>query len=408
MLTDFCYLCVRTEFKMIIWNPWHGCHKVSEGCRHCYMYFLDGKRGVDTSQVFRTGNFDLPVRRGRDGQYKIASGMRLFVGLSTDFFVEEADRWRDKAWEIIRRRPDVVFRILTKRASRIRECLPDDWGDGYENVLLQVTTENQIRADERLPILLDIPARHKGFMAAPLIGPVDASKYLVSGQIDEVTCGGENYDGARPCRYEWVKSLSDQCRKYDVKFTFIETGTVFVKDGKTYHIPDKQTQSRQAGLSGLSHDGKTIHYSLRLPESSLFGGPIPEPEPHFRKACDGCGSRPICNGCGECGACEKKASEYVASHPGTSPLKSQGTSPVKSKGTKPASAGRMKIEEAILYVLAERSGGLRTEQIAEIINRRRLHVRKDGQPVTSAQVYAVVMRFPDTFVKAEGRIMLMI
>lgn len=68
----------------------------------------------------------------------------------------------------------------------------------------------------------------------------------------------------------------------------------------------------------------------------------------------------------------------------------------------------MKIEEAILYVLAGCNCGLRTEQIAEVINRRRLHVRKDGQPVTSAQVYAVVMRFPETFVKAEGRIMLLI
>ena len=68
----------------------------------------------------------------------------------------------------------------------------------------------------------------------------------------------------------------------------------------------------------------------------------------------------------------------------------------------------MKIEEAILYVLAKRHGGMRTEQIAEAINVRKLHVRKDGQPVTSAQVYAVVMRHPDTFVKAEGRIMLMI
>lgn len=68
----------------------------------------------------------------------------------------------------------------------------------------------------------------------------------------------------------------------------------------------------------------------------------------------------------------------------------------------------MKIEEAILYVLAERNCGLRTEQIAEIINRKRLHVRKDGQSVTSAQVYAVAMRFPETFVKAEGRIMLLI
>lgn len=68
----------------------------------------------------------------------------------------------------------------------------------------------------------------------------------------------------------------------------------------------------------------------------------------------------------------------------------------------------MRIEEAMLYVIAEHNGGLRTEQISNIINRRRLYVRKDGQPVTSAQVYAVVIRFPDTFVKAEGRIMLMI
>lgn len=67
----------------------------------------------------------------------------------------------------------------------------------------------------------------------------------------------------------------------------------------------------------------------------------------------------------------------------------------------------MKIEEAIVYVLAERNGGLKTEQIADIINRRQLHVRKDGQPVTSAQVYAVVMRNTHTFVKAEERIMLL-
>lgn len=67
----------------------------------------------------------------------------------------------------------------------------------------------------------------------------------------------------------------------------------------------------------------------------------------------------------------------------------------------------MKIEEAMVYVLAERNGGLKTEQIADIINRRGLHVRKDGQPVTGAQVYAVAMRNAHTFVKAEGRIMLL-
>ena len=63
----------------------------------------------------------------------------------------------------------------------------------------------------------------------------------------------------------------------------------------------------------------------------------------------------------------------------------------------------MKIEEAILYCLASQNRGMRTEQIAGMINRQRLHIRKDGQPVTSKQVYAVVCRYPDMFVKARLR-----
>ncbi|MCQ2205113.1 MAG: phage Gp37/Gp68 family protein [Bacteroidales bacterium] len=287
---------------MIIWNPWHGCHKVSEGCQHCYMYFLDGKRGIDTSKVYRTENFNLPVQRRRDGRFKLPSGMQLYVGLSTDFFVEEADEWREEAWRIIRQRPDIVFRLLTKRANRINECLPKDWGDGYENVLLQVTTENQKRADERLPILLDIPAKHKGFMAAPFIGEIDAERYLATGQLEEVLCGGENYDGARPCHYEWVKKLSDQCRKHDVTFDFIETGTVFVKEGKTYRIPDKRTQSLQAFKSGLSYKGKDIDFKLTNQEPGFFD--IEAYTPFFREHCETCGSRMTCNGCSNCGNCE--------------------------------------------------------------------------------------------------------
>ena len=68
----------------------------------------------------------------------------------------------------------------------------------------------------------------------------------------------------------------------------------------------------------------------------------------------------------------------------------------------------MKIEEAILYCIASQNCGMRTEQIAEMINRKKLHIRKDGKPVTSNQVYAVVCRYHTTFAKAEGRIMLMI
>lgn len=68
----------------------------------------------------------------------------------------------------------------------------------------------------------------------------------------------------------------------------------------------------------------------------------------------------------------------------------------------------VKIEEAIVYCLASSGRGMRTEQIADMINRQRLHLRKDGQPVTSKQVYAVICRYPEMFCKAEGRIMLLI
>ncbi len=287
---------------MIIWNPWHGCKRVSEGCEHCYMYFLDRKRGIDTSQVVRTRNFNLPEQRDRHGRLRLQPGMQVYVGLSTDFFVEEADEWRAEAWAMMRRRSDIAFRLLTKRAGRICECLPADWGRGYYNVMLSVTCENQRRADERLPLLLGIPARHKGFMAAPFIGRIDAESYLASGDIEEVLCGGENYDGARPCHYEWVKSLSEQCARHSVTFNFIETGTVFVKDGHTYRIPSKRIQSLQAYKSGLSHyDGKPT-FSLSPPQGSLFGQEVYTPR--FRSHCDTCGSRMTCNGCSGCGNCD--------------------------------------------------------------------------------------------------------
>lgn len=286
---------------MIIWNPWHGCRRISEGCEHCYMYFLDGKRGIDTSLVTRTSNFDLPLQKNRHGEFKLKPGMHIYVGLSTDFFVEEADEWRPEVWRMMRRRSDIAFRLLTKRAHRIRECLPADWGEGYENVMLSVTCENQRRADERLPILVDIPAKHRGFMAAPFIGPVDAYRFLATGKIEEVLCGGENYDGARPCHYDWVKSLSDQCATYDVTFNFIETGTVFIKDNRTFHIPSKRIQSQQAHRSGLSHHNGKPEFKLIIPNDSLFGTELYTPL--FREHCATCGSRMTCNGCSGCGNC---------------------------------------------------------------------------------------------------------
>lgn len=225
------------------------------------------------------------------------------VCMTSDFFLEEADKWRNEVWNIIYQRKDVIFFLLTKRPQRVRECLPGDWGDGWENVFFNVTCENQKRADERIPLLLELPFKHKGIMCAPFIGPVSIEKYLSEGQIEQVICGGENYDGARPCNYDWVKMLRRECEVHNVTFCFIETGTVFIKDGKTYHIPSKRIQSEMAYKSGISCQGKPISFKL----TDSFGEPIPQNElytPCYRKNCESCGSKPICNGCSDCGKCK--------------------------------------------------------------------------------------------------------
>lgn len=66
----------------------------------------------------------------------------------------------------------------------------------------------------------------------------------------------------------------------------------------------------------------------------------------------------------------------------------------------------MRLEDAMVYVLVTNGRGMTTDQMAEIINRERLHVRLDGNPVTSGQVYAVVCRNPGVFAKEGGRILL--
>ncbi len=269
-----------------IWNPWHGCTQYSEGCANCYMFYLDKQRDQDGSVIYKTKtNFTAPIKKDRQGNYKISSGTLVRVCMTSDFFLREADEWREEVWQMIRTRPDLHFWLLTKRAERIAECLPYDWGDGWDNVLLNVTAENQKRADERVPILLTIPAKHKGIMVAPFIGAVSLKNYLPSGQIESVLADGENYDGARPLHYDWVKQLYDECVRYDVPFSFYGTGNLFIKDGKEYHIC-KAYQRVQAVRSGLQYP------------------PLDNLETRIQPKCAKCKRRHTCNGCKWCGRCD--------------------------------------------------------------------------------------------------------
>lgn len=287
-----------------IWNPWHGCVKCSEGCQHCYMYFLDRMRDKNGADIYQTkAGANYPLQKGRNGQYKVQSGELIRVCMTSDFFLEQADVWRAEAWQIMHIRSDVKFFLLTKRPQRVEKCLPPDWGNGWENIFLNVSCENQRRADERIPLLLSLPFKHKGIMCAPLIGPVSIEGYLATGQLEQVICGGENYDGARPCHFDWVQTLRRECEAHDTTFCFMETGTCFVKDGKTYRLPNKRLQSEMALKSNMNYAGRPMQFRL----ADSMGLPIPQSElyvPRYRKSCDKCAMKLICNGCAECGKCD--------------------------------------------------------------------------------------------------------
>ncbi len=225
------------------WNPWHGCHKISAGCQNCYVYRIDSRHDKDSSIVKKTKDFALPLKRGRDGAYKLTGAETVYTCFSSDFFLEDADCWRAEAWRMIRARQDLRFFLVTKRIHRFHECLPGDWGSGYENVSICCTVENQDRADFRLPIFLKEPIRHKSIICEPILEDIDLSPYLPGG-IEEVTVGGESGPNARLCRYEWVLDIREQCRKAGVPFAFKQTGARFEKDGKRYFIPRKYQQSQ--------------------------------------------------------------------------------------------------------------------------------------------------------------------
>lgn len=127
-----------------LWNPWHGCHKLSEGCRNCYVYRGDAKRGIDSSIVSKTKNFDLPVQKKKNGEYKIPPGSEVATCFTSDFFVEDADEWRTEAWQMIRERSDLTFLMITKRIDRLSVNLPEDWGDGYDLLYRRESGESQL------------------------------------------------------------------------------------------------------------------------------------------------------------------------------------------------------------------------------------------------------------------------
>ena len=149
---------------------------------------------------------------------------------------------------MIRERADLHFMFLTKRIDRFMKCIPADWNDGYDNVTVGCTVENQERADDRLAIFQNLPIKHKNIICQPMIEELNIEPYLKN--IDLVVVGGESDRNARPLDYEWVLDVREQCIRQKVHFQFRQCGTHFIKDGKNYtlQVRDLCSQARKANI----------------------------------------------------------------------------------------------------------------------------------------------------------------
>ena len=213
------------EWTDATWNPWYGCHKVSPGCRGCYMYRDMAKYGRDPLAVTRSKT------KFRD-PLKWKEPRRVFTCSWSDFFHEQADEWRPEAWDIIRDTPHLTYQILTKRPENIAARIPADWGDGYPNVWLGVSAESQFYYDERVPTLMETPAALRFVSLEPLLGPID----LYGIPLGWVIVGGESGPRYRPLDVSWIDSIAQGCSEWRVPlFVKQDSGPLPGRQGR---IPD--------------------------------------------------------------------------------------------------------------------------------------------------------------------------
>lgn len=228
------------EWTQRTYNPWQGCTKVSPGCAHCYMYREKAQYGQDPHVVVRSKppTFGAPL--------KWREPALVFTCSWSDWFHEAADPWRAEAWAIVKATPHLTYQILTKRAARIRDHLPADWGQGYPNVWLGVSVENQ-RWIDRVYQLGMVPAHVRFVSAEPLLGPVDLTQPDPSlwhrspiEVLQWVIVGGESGPGYRPMDLAWARSLRDQCAAAGVPFFLKQNGGWPNKRGGALAVLDGQ------------------------------------------------------------------------------------------------------------------------------------------------------------------------
>ncbi len=212
-------------------NFWQGCTKVSPGCKYCYMYREKERWGQDPSVVVRSkdATFNKPLH-WKDPK-------TVFTCSWSDFFIEDADQWRDEAWKIMKQTRHLTYQIFTKRIERVSDCLPEDWDDGrgYPNVWIIVSMENQEWFDKRMVYWGTFDAMVKGISMEPLLGPIKIPDFL-SHFINWIVLGGESGFGSVPeqkgvkygyraCEEKWLEDIVAQCADFHIPIFVKQLGT---------------------------------------------------------------------------------------------------------------------------------------------------------------------------------------
>jgi protein gp37 len=260
----------KIEWAEHVWNPATGCTPISEGCQNCYAKRmanrLRGRCGYPQDDPFRVTLHE--DRLGEPLRWK--KPRRVFVCSMGDLFHDDVPHeFIYGIWDVMVQSKQHTFLVLTKRPDRMKSfiekvmCNRMDYALTFggtpegkkarkwaqkpvQNVWLGVTAENQQRADERIPILLQIPAAVRFVSVEPMLGPVDllSNDYLggcincevcldnpgtcvncaQNRKLDWIICGGESGPGARPMRLDWARSLCDQCQAAGVPFFFKQWG----------------------------------------------------------------------------------------------------------------------------------------------------------------------------------------
>lgn len=215
-------------------NPWVGCTNVSPGCDHCYAEALMDRRLGHVEwgphgERRRTKTWGEPVKWQRQAEAFAATHgsrrRRVFCASLADVFDNQVPpTWRADLWNLIRQCDGLDWQLLTKRPQNIAKMLPADWGNGWPQVWLGVTAENQEEADRRIPVLLATAAARRFVSYEPALASVDISYWLTRNNLldraalDWVIAGGESGPHKRPVELAWLRSVRDQCAAAGVPF----------------------------------------------------------------------------------------------------------------------------------------------------------------------------------------------